>query len=348
MTFTITAAGPNPVPVISTTNPFNPSAVGVGHPAFNLIINGTGFIGASQAQINGTNRVTTSISSTKVSVALLAGDIPGSPGNVPVRVINPAPGGGTSAAVNLRVVPKITTVSAASFFSNPSPQTADSVVAGFGLGLATSTAFSATNPLPTNLNGTQIQVTDSAGTTRDAGIFFVTAGQVNYNMPPGMTNGVGTAVVSVNGSIVAAGPTFIDTLSPGMFTFRGDGTGVVAGYVLRAQGANQIIELIYRVDNGQIVPQPINMGPASDAVFLILYGTGMQNNSGPAGVTVDFGNGITKQLGPGEGIFASGLIGVQQINILLPRSLVGRGLVPNLKLTVDGKTTQNNVQIAIQ
>src|SRR5262249_40264512 len=90
-TFTITPGGPNPTPTITV---LNPPAVGVGHPAFNLIINGTGLIGASQAQINNVNRATTSISSTKLSVAVQAGDIPNAAGNVQVKVINPPSGSG--------------------------------------------------------------------------------------------------------------------------------------------------------------------------------------------------------------------------------------------------------------
>jgi uncharacterized protein (TIGR03437 family) len=344
VTFTIGPAGNNPVPVITT---LNPPAVGVGQPAFNLIINGTGFVGTSQAQINGANRTTTSISSTKLSVAVQAGDIPNAAGNVPVRVVNPAPGGGTSNTVNLRVVPKFTTVSGASYITDV---TQDSVVAGFGLGIGTGTTFGTTLPLPTNLNGTMVSVTDSMGTERQAGLFFVSgpANQINYNMPPGTAIGVATAVVTLNGNIVAAGPVNVVSLAPALFTFLGTGNGTVAGYALRVRGTDQTTEFIYMIDGGgALVPKPIDMGPASDAVFLIVYGTGMQSNSGPANTIVDFGNGRTFPLSQlGGGIFASGLIGVQQVNLLLPRSLIGSGLI-NMKLTVDGKVT-NTVQFAVQ
>jgi len=287
-----------------------------------------------------------------LAATVLASDLT-SLGNKPVIVVSPAhqgmSDGGMSGALNLRVMPKFTTVSAASFALDPSPLTADSVAAGFGTGLASSTGFAPGTPLPTNLNGTEVRVTDSAGTERPAGLFFVTGLQVNYQMPPGTADGVATAVVTLNGNIVSAGPVVVTGLSPGLFTFRGDGTGVVAGVVLRAQGANQTTELIFRIDNGAIVPAPINMGPPTDLVYLIIFGTGMRKNSGASNISVDFGGGITKTLSSSqfEGCFAApGLIGVDQCNVLLPRSLIGRGLI-NFKMTLDGKTT-NTGQFAVQ
>src|SRR5215813_10085254 len=349
-TFTIGPGGPNPTPSITV---LNPPAVGIGQPDFNLIINGTGFIGASQAQINGVNRTTTSVSSTKLSVAVLAADIPNAAGNVQVKVINPpsgSGGGGTSNTVNLRVVPTFTTVSAASF-ANPSALTADSIGAGFGLGIGNGTSFATNLPLPTNLNGTEVKVTDSMGTERQAGLFFVSgpANQINYHVPSGTAIGVATAVVTLNGNIVAAGPVNVVSLAPALFAFRAVGKGVVAGVALWVQGAAQKFDIIYDLQNGTFVPKPIDLGPDTDIVYLIAFGTGMRNNSGPAGITVDFGNGMTKTLRAdfSEGCFASpDLIGVDQCNIYMPRTLVGAGLL-NMKLTIDNKAT-NTVQIAVK
>jgi uncharacterized protein (TIGR03437 family) len=249
----------------------------------------------------------------------------------------------------LMVMPKFTTVSAASFAANPVPQTADSIAAGFGQGLASGTAFATTNPLPTNLNGTEVKVTDSAGVERQAGIFFVTAGQINYHMPPGTADGLATAVVTLNGNIVSAGPVNIVGLSPGLFTFPGNGQGVVAGVALRVRNGVQTTDTIFDLQGGTFVPKPIDMGPATDVVYIIVFGTGMRNNSGPANIEVDFGNGFTKRLRAdfSEGAFAvPGLFGLDQCNIFLPRNLVGAGVL-NMKITIDGKVT-NTVQFAIQ
>src|SRR5262249_35743162 len=102
------------------------------------------------------------------------------------------------------------------------------------------TSFATNLPLPTNLNGTEVKVTDSMGTERQAGLFFVSgpANQINYHVPSGTAIGVATAVVTLNGNIVAAGPVNVVSLAPALFAFRGDGKGVVAGVADRGQGGN--------------------------------------------------------------------------------------------------------------
>jgi uncharacterized protein (TIGR03437 family) len=48
-----------------------------------------------------------------------------------------------------------------------------------------------------------------------------------------------------------------------------------------------------------------------------------------------------------EDAFAvSGFVGLDQVNIVLPRTLIGKGLI-NVVLTVDGKVS-NTVQISIK
>lgn len=56
-----------------------------------------------------------------------------------------------------------------------------------------------------------------------------------------------------------------------------------------------------------------------------------------------------KSLNPNDfedGFAAPGFIGLDQANILLPRTLIGKGLI-NLTMTVDGKVS-NTVQIKIK
>src|SRR5262249_59465252 len=106
------------------------------------------------------------------------------------------------------------------------------------------TTFAPSVPLPTMLGGTDVKVTDSTGTERPAGLFFVSgpANQINYQMPPGMADGVATSVVTLNGNIVAAGGESIAALAPGLFSFIGNGQGTVAGYLIRVRGDAQTIE----------------------------------------------------------------------------------------------------------
>jgi hypothetical protein len=84
-----------PVPAITG---LEPPGVAAGHPAFELIVTGTGFLQGATVQWNGANRATTFVSATQVKAAIAAVDV-ANPISVPVTVTNPAPTGGTSNAL---------------------------------------------------------------------------------------------------------------------------------------------------------------------------------------------------------------------------------------------------------
>jgi hypothetical protein len=98
---TFTIVTPNPTPAITSLSPNNAT---VGGAAFTLTVNGSGFISASSVQWNGSARTTTFVSATQISAAITAADI-ASPGSPSVTVVNPAPGGGTSAPVSFTINP---------------------------------------------------------------------------------------------------------------------------------------------------------------------------------------------------------------------------------------------------
>jgi len=85
-------------------------------PAFVLTVNGTSFNNSSVVQFNGNARTTTFVSATQLTAELIAADA-ATAGTFPITVFNPAPGGGTSSAVNLTVnnpLPTVSTLSPAS------------------------------------------------------------------------------------------------------------------------------------------------------------------------------------------------------------------------------------------
>jgi len=84
-----------PVPAITV---LEPPGVAAGHPAFDLLVTGTGFVQGATLEWNGEDRVTTFVSATQVRAAITAADV-ANPVSVPVTVTNPAPGGGTSNAL---------------------------------------------------------------------------------------------------------------------------------------------------------------------------------------------------------------------------------------------------------
>jgi len=83
----------NPIPFIN--QPLSPDAVAPGGAGFTLTVTGTGFVATSEVHWNGSPRVTSVVSSSKLTASIQASDI-ASLGTALVTVVNPAPGGGTS------------------------------------------------------------------------------------------------------------------------------------------------------------------------------------------------------------------------------------------------------------
>lgn len=92
--FPVTASAPGSISLL-------PSSAAAGGAGFTLTVNGTNFLPGSTVQWNGSYGqpplTTTYVSSTEVTVAIPANDIAFA-GNANVTVVNPSPGGGTSAA----------------------------------------------------------------------------------------------------------------------------------------------------------------------------------------------------------------------------------------------------------
>ena len=84
----------NAVPTISS---LSPSSAVAGSAAFTLTVNGVGFVTGATVNFNGAAKVTTFVSNTQITAAILASDI-ASPGTANVTVTNPAPTPGPSGA----------------------------------------------------------------------------------------------------------------------------------------------------------------------------------------------------------------------------------------------------------
>ena len=302
-------------------------------------------------RLNGSNRTTTFFSSTQLNAAVTGGDI-ANPGDLSITVVNPSPGGGTSNGTMLKVAPKVAVASAASF--DTTQVAPDSIVAGFGTGMATGVQLASSLPLPTNLLGTTVKVTDSAGTTRDAALFLVSPTQVNFHVPAGTVDGLATVIMAINNKIVGAGPMNVTRVAPGLISANSDGIGVPAGFAVRAAAnGSQKFEAIARFDQGQnkYAPVPMDLRSTGDSVFVILYGVGIRNalntdgnlNNGSAeNVTVMVGGVSVPTPYAGK---APGFVGLDQINVgPMPRNLIGRGAVTVI-IYVEGKMT-NALQLS--
>jgi uncharacterized protein (TIGR03437 family) len=199
-------------------------------------------------------------------------------------------------------------------------------------------------------------VRDSQGVGRLAPLFFVSSGQVNYQIPAGTALGAATVTITSGDGSVSTGNVTIASVAPGLFTANASGQGVAAAVALRikANGA-QIFEPIATFDAAQsrFTPVPIDLGPQGEQVFLILYGAGFRNapntdgnpdNGSAENVTLTLGGVNTPALYAGP---APGFIGLDQLNIgPIPRSLIGRGEI-DVALTVAGKIA-NTVKVSIR
>ena len=237
-----------------------------------------------------------------------------------------------------------TTVSAAHY---KGPElAAESIVSAFGTAMATGTAPAISLPLPTVLAGTTVRVRDSAGMDRLAPLFYVGPQQINYLIPLGTASGPATITITSSDGTSSTGTAEIVKVVPGFFTASQDGTGAPAGFAIRVKAnGEQSREPLSRLDvaSGKQVPAPIDLDPAGELIILELYGTGLRGRSAQSAVSATIG-------GVAAGIeYADrqpGFLGLDQVNLRVPRSLIGRGEV-DLVLTVEGKVA-NTVKLQVR
>ncbi len=248
---------------------------------------------------------------------------------------------GSPALVKISLPRSAVTVSAANYSS--SPLASEAIVSAFGTGLAVSTQNAATLPLPMVLAGTTVKVKDSVGTEREAALFFASPTQVNFQLPAGTANGSARITITAQNGSTFVSNVEITNVAPAIFSADTTGRGLAAAQVQR--GASVNFEPMIKVDSltGQLVAVPIDLGPASEQVYLVLYGTGIRLRSSLSNVTVTMG-GVTAQVSYAG--TQNGFVGLDQVNILIPRSLIGRGMV-DVVLNVDGKTA-NPVKVSLK
>ncbi len=225
--------------------------------------------------------------------------------------------------------------------------TPSAIASVYGVELATATATGTdTDPavagiqLPTTLGGTTVSVKDLNGTPRLAPLFYVSPGQINYQIPSPIAAGAAVVTITNSAGGISTSSINIVTVAPGVFTVLQNGTGLAAAEVQRVTPAN--VQTFEPTVAG-LTAIPIDWKNANDSLYLILYGTGIRNLSALTTVNVRIGNTTFTNLpavyaGP-QGFF----VGVDQVNVLLPRTLVGSGLVDAV-LTVDGKVA-NTVKL---
>jgi uncharacterized protein (TIGR03437 family) len=216
-----------------------------------------------------------------------------------------------------------------------------SLATAYGSDLAKGTPGATSAPLPTSFGGTSVAIIDSAGTSWPAPLIYVSKGQVNFYVPSGVATGRTQINVTSGDGTQSFGSVQVVSVAPGIFTLNSANLAAAVGIFASSNGTQTPIQ-VYKVNSaGAVIANPINLGSASDQVYLELYGTGIQA-AGTSNVEVTVGGTKVPVQYAGKSSFE----GEDQVNILLPHSLAGAGNV-TVQVTASG-IAANPVQITIQ
>ena len=230
-------------------------------------------------------------------------------------------------------------VSAASFEGGPlAPGALASSFSLFGARLAATTEGASSPTWPFTLGGATVTVRDSAGVSRSAQISYASPGQLNYRVPEGAANGLATVAISANGSTINGAINILASY-PNLFMLNSE--GLAAAYVVRARAGNVTNEEVYQFNNGGFEARPIDLGPATDEVYLVLFGSGLGSSNPTVTAKID-GLDASVVYAGAQGTFP----GLDQFNVRIPSALAGRGRVP-VAITV-GDRPANTVIVSIK
>ncbi len=225
----------NPAPVITS---FTPSSFLTGASSPLIAVTGTGFVPTTMIEVGGSARATAFVSSTEVNVTLTSGDL-ATGGPVNLTAVNPAPGGGTSAASSLAV-------------NNPAPAiaalTPQTLTAGAGA--ATTVTVTGSNFLPnsqvqvggtnratTFVSGTQLTFPLSVADQASAALLGVA---VVNPAPGGGSSGAVTLTVANPAPVVTAlNPATVVSGATTVSTIQVAGTGFVATSQVQVGGVKR-------------------------------------------------------------------------------------------------------------
>lgn len=239
----------------------------------------------------------------------------------------------------------LATVSAAGFGPVIAP---GSIASVFGQELASSVESATSLPLPETLGQADVAIyhPTNGGVYGRGLLFFASPGQINFYLPETIPVTTGFVGVSNYNGMKSFGSVRIERVAPSLFSANATGQGVAAAVALRVKAdGTQSYEPIAIFDQTQnrFVTRSLDLGPETDQVFLLLFGTGLRNRTSLNAVSATIGGAGAEVLFAGA---QGGYVGLDQINVRVPRVLVGRGEV-DIVLQVEGKTA-NTVRVQIK
>ena len=169
---TIIGQSTNPVPSITALLPASLAAGAGPQP---LTINGTGFLSSSTVTFNGIAHTPVYVNANQLTISLTSSDL-ATAGSYPVVVTNPAPGGGSSAAVDFAVsptnpVPAITSLAPASLAVGAPPQAL--TLNGTGFLISSTVSFNNVAHSPTYVGASQLTISLTSADLATAGTYPV-------------------------------------------------------------------------------------------------------------------------------------------------------------------------------
>ncbi len=243
---------------------------------------------------------------------------------------------------NTPTVPSTGVVGGASYTAS---LTAAGITSIFGTNFASGNNVATTLPLPTTLGGVTVKLNGVA-----APLFFVGAGQINFEMPWEVL-GQTTATLTVTNAAGTSTPLIVSLsgVAPGIFSIDSSGKG---------QGAIQLANSSTFAAPAGSIPGA-SAQPVSRGSYLTIYCSGLgavsnQPATGAAasGSTLSMASGnVTATIG-GQSApvsfagLAPGFVGLYQVNAQVPQS-VTPGSAVSLSISVNG-VASNSVTIAVQ
>lgn len=205
----------------------------------------------------------------------------------------------------------------------------------FGPDLASGTTSPSALPLPLLLRGAQLRIYSEVDfATRYAELLYVSPTQINFFVPEDLPVGSARVQQYRDGALVREIPMQVATSAPGIF-YVGiqNGGPAPAGYGVLVSGNRQFPMPIYECPGGQCNLSYLEMGGTNDQLYLTLYGTGLRKLR-PQDLSFTV-NGIplpVEYLGR-----HSYFVGLDQVNLRVPRTLRGSGIVM-IELKAGGTT----------
>ena len=242
-------------------------------------------------------------------------------------------------AATAAATPVVTAALNGASFGSGAPLVQGSLASLFGTALAPSAAFAPSVPLPQTLVGVSVTIGGVA-----APLLFVSATQINLQVPWNLQSQAQDVLVKVNGTVSASFSAMVGSLAPGIFTTQFgvgpaiainlDGTlaqpaGSIPGLTTRPAKPGDTI-IVLATGLGLVIP-PLASGSAPGATLTqtIIKPTVL---IGGVDAPVSF-SGLSPQF-----------VGVNQLNVVVPNVAPG---VVSLQINQGGRLSTDKVTIAV-